>query len=96
MRKTATDWTIEFSPQARVEYRSLPVAVRREVRKALPELREDPRSPGTKPMQFGPRLHRKLYLPSGYRLIYIVSEPHRKIYIDRIRPHQAAYTGFSD
>ena len=47
-------------------------------------------------MEFGSRVHRKLYLPKGYRMTYVVSEAHRRIYIDRIRPHQAAYSGFSD
>ena len=66
-----------------------------EVVEALRELESDPFGEHTAPLE-DHRLYRKVYLSRGYRMIYTVSEPHRKIYILRVRTHDEAYSGFGD
>jgi hypothetical protein len=60
----------------------------------LREMRLDPMVHGSEPLHFGPRKYRKLYLPGGYRMLYLISEKHRRVYVERIRLHD--YGGFSD
>ena len=62
--------------------------------RTLREMRADPMIQGSESLEFGPRKYRKLYLPDGYRMIYLVSQSRRRIYIERIRLHD--YSGFSD
>lgn len=90
----AFPWKIRFRPQAIIELQRAPQHVRRELARALREMRFDPVIDGSEPLEFGSRKYRKFYLPSGYRMIYLISNKHRRIYIERIRLHD--YSGFSD
>lgn len=92
----ASSWKISFRPRARRELATIPFQeVRSEAIEALVDLRLDPFGPQTAPLEWQ-RLYRKVYLSRGYRMIYTVAERSGKIFIDRIRPHDAAYSGFGD
>jgi mRNA-degrading endonuclease RelE of RelBE toxin-antitoxin system len=91
-----SSWKIELRAQAERELDSLPTkGMKAEAAQALRDLELDPFGPNTAPLE-DHRMYRKMYLSRGYRIIYRVSEPHRQIYIVRIRPHDEAYSGFGD
>ena len=89
-------WKIRLSGRARRQLAELPTkGMRAEVVQALRELRQEPWEANSAALQ-SHRMHRKVYLSRGYRIIYRISEPHRVIFIDRIRPHDKVYSGFGD
>ncbi len=88
-------WKIELRPRADRGLEALPSHLKSEAIEALSDLRLDPLGPKTGPLE-NHRRYRKVYLSHGYRIIYTVSEPHRKIVIHRIRPHDDVYSGFGD
>jgi mRNA-degrading endonuclease RelE of RelBE toxin-antitoxin system len=89
-------WKIRLSPGAARELSGLPTkGMKAEVAQALRELQQDAFGADSAPLE-NHREQRKVYLSRGYRMIYTVSEPHRQIFIDRIRPHDAAYSGFGE
>lgn len=91
-----SSWRIELRAKAQRELDSLPTkGMKAEAAQALRDLESDPFGHNTAPLE-DHRMHRKLYLSRGYRMIYMVSEPHRKVYILRLRAHDDAYSGFGD
>ena len=74
---------------------ALPEDLRSEAIEVLIGLQHEPTGPETEPLEKH-RNYRKVYLSRGYRIIYTVSEPHRQVFIDRIRSHDEAYKGFGD
>lgn len=89
-------WKIKLSPGADRELSDLPTkGMKAEVAQVLRDLQQDAFGADSAPLE-NHRERRKVYLSRGYRMIYTVSESHRQIFIDRIRPHDEAYSGFGD
>jgi len=89
----ATNWSLEFTPSARREFRNLPDRVKDQAAQALADLIESPIPFDAIPLRGYSDSYRIRFYRNQYRLLYRVSEQQRKVIVWRVRPRGSAYAG---
>lgn len=87
------DWAIQLAGSARREMRLLPDAVAEEAGELIEELTADPFQLAPKPLRGYKSLYSVRFHGDQYRIVFVVSETQRKVFIRRIRPRSTAYKG---
>ena len=89
-------WEVEVRPRARRELRLLPEGPKREATEILEDLQDDPLSVPAIQLKSHPPGTMRARFHDGYRMVYQISKPERRVIVSRIRPRSIAYKGMKN